>query len=204
MRAKDIFEANESFKKVAIFPGRFQPPHKGHTQAWQWLKGQFGNAAIATSNKVEPPHSPFDFEEKKSLLMFAGIDMGSITETKNPYVAHEIVDSLDEDNTVVIFAVSEKDAERFSFKPKRDGSPSYFQSYKENMNDLEPRRKHGYIITLPTYKFTVLGNEVEGASAFRAAFRQANDSTQAKMIEDMYGRYSDQVHRLLHEKLGGD
>jgi len=46
-------------KILAVYPGRFQPFHKGHAQVYQWLKNKFGDAVIATSDKVEAPKSPF-------------------------------------------------------------------------------------------------------------------------------------------------
>lgn len=51
-------------KTLVIYPGRFQPFHKGHAQVFQWLKNKFGDAYIATSDKVEAPKSPFNFKEK--------------------------------------------------------------------------------------------------------------------------------------------
>lgn len=196
--------ARSQYKTVVIYPGRFQPPHIGHMKAWKWLKDKFGNAYIATSDKVDPPRSPFNFAEKKSLLQFAGVPATSIVQVKNPYQAQEIVSKFDADNTILIFAISEKDmAEdpRFQFGPKKDGSPSYLQNYKKNQADLQPLSKHGYIATVPTFNFNVLGNPMKSATEFRANFAAADDSTQAKMIHDLYGQYSDKIHNLLRAKI---
>ena len=118
--------------KVVIYPGRFHPFHKGHKSVYDTLIKRFGkqNVFISTSNKIDPPKSPFSFEEKRAMMALTGIDPSRVVQVKNPYQATEITDSYDENNTILLFAVSDKDMEedpRFSFKPKKDGGPSYFQ-----------------------------------------------------------------------------
>lgn len=196
--------ASSSYRKVAIMPGRFQPPHIGHMKAWKWLKNEFGEAYIGTSDKVEPGRSPFNFAEKKALFMHAGVPANNIVQVKNPYVATEIVSKFPPESTVVIFGISQKDMEdnpRFSFKPKKDGSPSFLQPYKDNINDLRPVSEHAYMMTIPTFNFNVNGTQMKSATEFRANFAQADDSTQAKMITDLYGSYSDKIHNIMRDKI---
>lgn len=196
-------EQTGSFKTISILPGRFQPPHKGHLDSWDWLRRKFGTAFIATSDKVELPKSPFNFNEKKTLLSFAGIPSSNIIQVKNPYIALELVEKYDEDKTIVIFGVSEKDKERFPFKPKKDGSPGYFQPYEKNKNNLQPRKHHGYIVVVPTVEFNVLGQPLRSATEFREKFASSSNDIQMQMIEDLYGKYSDSIHKLLTRKLIG-
>ena len=51
---------------LVIYPGRFQPFHKGHYAVYEFLTGKFGrnNVYIATSNKTDGAKSPFTFSEK--------------------------------------------------------------------------------------------------------------------------------------------
>lgn len=199
MRISDLFEQTQNM--VVIYPGRFQPFHKGHASVYKWLAGKFNNVFIATSNKVEPPRSPFNFEEKKRMMMAAGVPASAIVQVKNPYIATEITDRFDPNNTVAVFAVSEKDMEedpRFQFRPKKDGSPSYYQRYGDNM---QPLSKHGYIITVPTFDFTILGEPMRSATELRRNFAAADTKTQAQMIKDLYGKYDPDVHRLMAAKL---
>lgn len=201
-----IFEVlnEQSLDTLVLYPGRFQPPHIGHMKAWEWLKREYGNATIVTSDKVDPPRSPFNFQEKKLLMTHAGVPFQSIVQVRNPYLANEIVDSMDKDSFVLIFAVSEKDmAEdpRFRFGRKKDGSPTYFQSYKENKHNLQPASQHGYITTVPTFNFNVLGTPMKSATEFRAQFAQADEDTQAQMIQDLYGSYSEKIHDLMKSKI---
>jgi len=199
MRISDLFEATQ--QQVVIYPGRFQPFHKGHASVYRWLASKFNNVFISTSNKVEPPRSPFNFEEKKLMMTHAGVPANAIVQVKNPYIADEITSRFDPENTVAIFAVSEKDmAEdpRFQFKPKKDGSPSYYQAYG---GEMQPLSKHGYIITVPTFDFTVLGEPMRSATELRANFAAADSDTQARLIKDLYGKYDPQIHRLMASKL---
>ena len=68
---------------IAIYPGRFQPFGKHHAAAFKWLQKEFGqaNAYIVTSDKVDPPKSPFSFEDKK--LEFAKFAYGRTTDPRN-------------------------------------------------------------------------------------------------------------------------
>lgn len=199
-----IFENAQKYKFVAIMSGRFQPPHIGHMKAWKWMNSEFGNAFIATSDKVDPPRSPFNFVEKKSMFIHAGVPADRVVQVKNPYRADEIVSKFDADNTVLVFGVSQKDMDedpRFSFGPKKDGSASYLQSYKQNIANIKPISQHGYVAVIPTFKFNVLGQPMRSATEFRANFVRASSADQAKMITDLYGRYDKTIHQLMRSKI---
>lgn len=199
MRISDLFEQTQM--TVAIYPGRFQPFHRGHAAVYKWLTTKFDSVFIATSDKVEPPRSPFNFAEKRMLMTHAGIPSSAIVQVKNPYVAKEITDKFVADTTSAVFAVSQKDMEedpRFQFKPKKDGSPGYYRPYG---GEMQPLSKHGYIIVTPTFNFKVLGEPMKSATEFRRDFSNADLKTQAEMIQDLYGSYDKQVHRLMAEKI---
>ena len=69
MLISDLYEDIQ--KTVAIYPGRFQPFHRGHAAVYKWLNTKFDTVFIATSDKVEPPRSPFNFAEKRALMTHA-------------------------------------------------------------------------------------------------------------------------------------
>lgn len=188
---------------VAVYPGRFHPFHKGHASVYDFLKNKYDNVFIATSDKVDPPKSPFSFAEKRKMMIHAGVPAAAIVQTKNPYKAEEILTKFDPNTTVVVFAVSAKDmAEdpRFSFKPKKDGSPSYFQPL-EGQKSLAPYSEHGYITTVPTLDFSVLGKPMRSATELRQQFAAADTKVQAAIIRDLYGTYSPEIHKIMAEKI---
>jgi len=188
---------------VVIYPGRFHPFHKGHKSVYDTLVKRFGKdrVYIATSNKVDPPKSPFTFDEKRAMMALTGVDPSRVVQVKNPYQATEITDNYDPQNTIALFAVSDKDmAEdpRFSFKPRKDGQPSYYQPAQKEMAGFD---KHAYIVTIPTLQFNVLGEPMRSATEFRANFARADDEKQKSMITDLFGRYDPNVHKTMAQKI---
>ena len=197
-------------KIIAVYPGRFQPFHKGHAQVYKWLKEKFGNAHIATSDKVEAPKSPFNFDEKKKMMELAGVSPSDIYQVRNPYIAPEVLRHYDGSKTVLVFAVSEKDmAEdpRFSFKPTKSGKPGYLQPYPKDGKGVEPfgdpDKPRGYVVTTPTFTFNVLGEPAKSATEVRKQFANADHETQKKLIKDLFGKYDAKVHKLMDEKIKG-
>jgi len=191
--------------KLIIYPGRFQPFHQGHKAVYEYLASRAHDVYIATSDKVDPPRSPFSFEEKKKMMELTGMDTDYVVQTKSPYVATEIVQDFNKEHTILFFAVSEKDmAEdpRFTFKAKKDGSPSYFQpGQPDGDQQFETMDKHAYIMTVPTYEFKVLGSPADSATAIRSKFAKIDDKGKKRLIKDLFGNYSDEVFDLMSNKI---
>ena len=192
----DLSELLEDGNKdlVIIYPGRFHPFHIGHGKVYKYLKQKYSNAKvfISTSGKVDGDRSPFTFEEKRKMMILAGVDSGAIVQTKSPYQSIEIMERFDKDKTVVVFAVSEKDmAEdpRFDFsnglKLKKNGEPAYLQKWN-SLDDAETFGTRGYIATTPTFKFKVLGQEINSASQIRNMIAKSDDTKLTQMLQDLY------------------
>lgn len=212
MRLFDLFE-NENNKLVVIYPGRFHPFHIGHGKVFKYLNKKYKGAQvfIASSGKTDAHKSPFAFDEKKKMMMLAGVDPNAIVQTRIPYVASEITDRFDPDNTVVVYAVSEKDmAEdaRFSFpqnglKLKKNGEPAHVQKW-EGMKEARPLREHSYIVTVPTFKFEIQGEAINSATQIRNMIANADEQKLVAILQDLYGR-SDipaEVIEIFKSKLG--
>jgi hypothetical protein len=197
-------------KKVfVIYPGRFHPFHAGHKGVYNYLSTKFGgnDVYITTTGVVELPKSPFSFDEKKEMMMATGIPANKILNVKNNYnlqsVSNQIPINIERDS--IIFAVSQKDmAEdpRFKSFVKKDGSPSYLQPMPKNESKLEPAIKHGYLITVPTTDFTVLGSPARSASQLRSQYSTLNPEQQKAFIMDLFGSYNPKIHNILNNKLG--
>ena len=197
-------------KKVfVIYPGRFHPFHAGHKGVYNYLSTKFGgnDVYITTTGVVELPKSPFTFDEKKEMMMATGIPANKILNVKNNYnlqsVSSQIPINVERDS--IIFAVSQKDmAEdpRFKNFVKKDGSPSYLQPMPKNESKLEPAIKHGYLITVPTTDFTVLGLPARSASQLRSQYSILKPEQQKAFIVDLFGSYNPKIHAILNNKLG--
>lgn len=184
---------------IAIYPGRFQPFHKGHKKVFELVKKKFNNCYISTSNKTDVDRSPFSFDEKRKMMMFAGIDSEDIIQARKPYNPEELLEKYDPKNTIVIYIVSEKDMN--GEKPRFDLSDKsgYYQKYSEN--NLQTMDKHSYILTLPTYEFEINGEVIKSSTKIRDMFRHSNPNEQRKIIKDLYGRYDEELHELFRSKL---
>ena len=203
----EIFEA-ATVPIVVIYPGRFQPFHKGHHRVFEYLTKKFGrdNVYIATSNKVAPPKSPFNFSQKAAMMRLTGVPMDRVVETREPYRADEILSKYPVE-TRVIYAVSEKDmAEdpRFAKFTKKDGSPSYFQPAPAKLKDMQNKEQHAYIMTVPTFEFTVLGQPMHSATELRHQFSQADDDTQRAMVQDLFGAFDQEVYAIMRDQIHED
>ncbi len=71
-------------KVVVIYPGRFQPMGKHHAAVFKRLNNLdvADDVYIVTSDKVDPPDSPFNYEEKKQIMKAHGIPEDKIYRVK--------------------------------------------------------------------------------------------------------------------------
>lgn len=187
---------------LVIYPGRFHPFHRGHKMVYDWLVKQYGveSVFIATSNSQAPLTSPFSFDEKYTMMTSLGVPSDKIVQVKNPYQAKEIKDNFDPSETKLIFAVSEKDSERFSFAPKKDGSPGYLQPLDDKSN--RPFSEQGYVTLVPTFTFKVAGKDANSATQIRARYNEGNDHDRDQIIHDLYGRVDPKIKDIFNYKLG--
>jgi hypothetical protein len=192
---------------LVVYPGRFHPFHLGHKASYDYLTKKYGEDAvyIATSGVQDPETSPFDYSDKVKMMTKLGVPASHIVRVKNPYQAKEIVDTLTDEekaNTALIFAVSAKDAERFTFAPKKNGDPSYLQPVPENTKKLKPLTKHGYVAITPTVNFRVKGQDANSASAIRKLYRDGNQHDRDQIIHDLYGVADPELRDVFDKSLG--
>ena len=191
---------------LVVYPGRFQPFHKGHYAVYEYLTGKFGrnNVYIATSNKTDNVKSPFTFSEKAYFMQLTGVPADRIVQATQPYQIQNVLQAgniqvADPTNTVVIFAVSEKDmAEdpRFSFAPKKDGSEPYFQPLKD-IRQTKSMDQHGYIMTVPTFDFKVLDQPMRSGTELRNMYSEADEKQRQAIIADLFGRYTREAEQIM-------
>ena len=192
---------------LVIFPGRFHPFHLGHKASYDYLVNKYGADAVyvATSDKQAPVTSPFSYSDKVAMMTKLGIPASHVVKVQNPYRATEITDNLSPEqraDTALIFAVSTKDAERFNFKPKKDGSPSYMQPLPASLKKLRPMTKAAYIDITPTVNFKVRGQDANSATVVRQLFIDGNDSDRDQIITDLYGAPDSSLRDMFKKQLG--
>jgi hypothetical protein len=194
-------------RTVVIYPGRFHPFHRGHKASYDYLVKKYGadNVFVVSSDKQDADKSPFSFADKMDMMTKLGISPGRIAQVVNPYQAREITSQIDDkDNTVLIFAVSEKDMTgpeaRFDFKPKKDGTAGYIQPVPDS-GKLLPMSQHAYVAVTPTVNFKVRGADANSASAIRKEYIKGNDADREQIIADLYGEMDAGIKDIFDRKL---
>ena len=199
---------------VVIFPGRFQPFHMGHKKFYELAKKQFPAADffIATSDipekssTKEPERYPFNFNEKKQIMIAAGIPENEIVQVKQPYRPIEILKNYDQNVAKVIYVVGEKDMKgdpRFAFGMTKKGKPTYFQPFK-SLNELEPFKEdggHGYIFSPGTIQFTINGKTITSASELRNLYKSSDENMRKEIIKSVLGKFNPKIYNLFNSKL---
>ena len=194
-----LSEASNIKQVIAIYPGRFQPFGPHHAKAFQWLEKEFGanNTFIATSNKTELQKSPFDFNDKKSIISQYGIR--NVIQVKNPYKAEEILGKYDPATTAVVFMVGAKDMQedpRFAMKQLKSGKQSYFQKFT-GFDNMQGYDQHGYLIVAPHVSLNVPGFGEMSGTALRNALKTSTPDTFKKIM----GWYNPKVYKTITGKL---
>lgn len=198
--------------KVVIYPGRFQPMLSHHAEVFKQLQSQFPDADvyIGTSDKVELPKSPFNFKEKQQIAAAHGISADRVLAVTRTYHQEDYAKYFNPAETIIVFAVGEKDLDRFPFNNvdpntgldmtvRGEAKPKYFQKINTLKASPKPMSERGYITLAPTIK---IGDEVASASAFRDALKAAPDAESAKQIyTKQFGTYNDKVFNLIYNKI---
>jgi hypothetical protein len=201
---------------IIVYPGRFEPPHLGHLSSYNELQEKFPESKIlvVSSGIVAPVTHPFKFDDKVALFAKLGIPASNVVQSKSPYQMPELrADLSDEElaQTILIFAVSQKDQEnnpekgkkpRFSFGIKKNGDKSYMQPFPENIKQCQPMSEHAYVYTTSTKTFNVLGKAAEGATAIRDAYVNGNENEREHIIHDLYGIDDHAIKDLFDLRLG--
>ena len=185
---------------IGIYPGRFQPPHRGHFMAYEYEKKIVGpnNAYVATSDKQDPIKSPLNFKEKQQIWTRHGVPIDKVVKVTNPYKSDEITHKFNPKQTAVIFFLSQKDAARIPFK-RKDGQPAYFQPYKNNENNLQPFEQHAYIAISPTFKID--GKTISGTAVRKGlGSPKYTDAQKRKFFQWVFGWFDIALYEMMVSK----
>ena len=199
-------------KTLVVYGGRFQPPHKGHLASYQQLASKFGSNSVfmASANKDLGAKDPFSWAEKKKIATSIGIPANKFVEVKNVYNMDFIAQAIpfNAKDTVVILALSQKDADRLvgknvdseGYSVKKNGERAAIQSVRK---DMEPASSgHMYAFVTDTETFTVGGHNITGATEIRDMYKNANDKQRGAILHDLYGKKANaQIKQIFDKRL---
>lgn len=185
---------------VGVYPGRFQPMGRHHAKVFERIMNFdfLDNAFVVTSNKVQQPKSPLNFEEKKLVMLGHGIPESNIIQSTNPYKPELPVDM---NTTAIVYFVGEKDMKespRFANLDGvlRNGNPAYFKTL--DLDNLVPMSQHGYVAVAPHESLEVPGFGEMSGTTIRKALRDGDE----QMFESIMGWFDDNIYNMIKNKLG--
>ena len=172
-------------KKIYFYPGRFQPMGPHHAEVFSKIMSDYDTESIGpfivTSNKVELPKSPLNFEEKKQVMVAHGIPGDRIIQVSNPYYAKEILFDYDSSEVEAVYLVGAKDmAEDPRFK-KTEGTTK--EGYKWSIE------------VAPHIEKDIEGEEMSGTT-LRKTLANADEET----FYSIMGFEDKKIHNLLTQK----
>lgn len=145
-------------KIIGIYPGRFQPPHKGHLEVYTKLQQLVGqDAFIAIVEKTPTPEEPLNFGEVENLWVRHGVPASHIVKTEDWKHPVQVLSRFSSKHTSLVIALDAKEVQKLAQRKERDekgrdvwinmsGEPKYIQPYKGNEASMEPFDKHAYVM----------------------------------------------------------
>ena len=149
-------------KTIGIYPGNFQPAHRGHVVAYRKLKQITPEVFVISTDKTPTPEAPLNFGEKEQILVRHGIPASHVIKVQNWKHPTEVYQHVSPEHTNAIFVLNPKEtAEVVKRKTlqkndgvekevwvEMDGKLSYFQPYKGNDRDMKSLKEHGYVMVI--------------------------------------------------------
>ena len=185
---------------VGVYPGRFQPMGRHHAKVFQRIMNFdfLDDAFVVTSDRVQPPKSPLNFEEKKVVMVGHGIPETNVVGSKNPYKPELPVDV---ETTAIVFFVGEKDMKESPRFANLDGvlktgAPAYLKTL--DLDNLLPMSQHGYVAVAPHESLEVPGFGEMSGTTIREALKDGNE----QMFEQIMGWFDQGTYDMLKNRLG--
>lgn len=182
---------------ICIYPGRFQIFSPHHYKNYEYLCSVFGskNVYIATTDKVENPNSPLNFQQKKIIIQKYNVDASRIVKVKSPFSPREITDAFDSNSVAVFLAMGEKDDGRITFQ-KVDGSPAYIQQIDDS-SIIYPFKHNQYIFELPNIQIDIPGFGLMSGTTIRKMILNSSPN----FIQNILGWYDDNIINMIKSSI---
>jgi hypothetical protein len=181
---------------IGIYSGTFQPPHRGNYAAYEFLKKLTGpNTFVATTDQIDLPNSPLNFQDKQQIWTRHGVPIDKIVKVKDPTKALEVTKRFGPDRTVAIFGMTKEDSTKYLQNPS-----GYFQPFKGMATATSPISKHAYIFLIPDN--VVFVNKSIYPITVRQAFASKKLDIEKKksFFKQLFGWYDISLFDLIAKK----
>ena len=194
-------------KTIILYPGRFQPMGKHHLEVFKKLEQEWGkgNVYIITSDKVQLPKSPLNFEEKKQIMMKHGIPESQILFAASPYSGRALDEYFDPSKVTAVYAVGKKDMDEDPRFGNLDGfrvdgvTPAWYKSYDKNKEELQTYDKHGYVMVAPHVSMDIEGFGEMCGTTIRACLQNLTPEA----FEGLMGWFDEDIYNMVKERISG-
>ena len=188
-----VLKEQKITKVVGIYGGRFQPFGPHHKKVYEWMKKQFDDVYITTSNIKKPPKHPMNFKEKVQHMTKMGIPSSKIVQERTPYVATNTMKKFDKETTAVVYAFGAKEGNRLK-------GGKYFQDYKKNKNNMSGFEDSGYIITAPHVSMKAAGMEVSGTAMRQLLGSPKYADDRERRFKKYFGYFDKGIYQMMTNK----
>lgn len=198
-------------KTIGIYPGLFQPAHRGHLVIYKKLKQISGSETfIVTSDKTPTPDFPLNFGEKQQILVRHGIPVSHIINSSNPTNPNEVFNKFSSKHTAAVFSFGEKEDEKLSQKKGKDdegheiwldsnGAKNYYQPYKGNESNMEGFDKYGYVIVVDDIRID--GKPISSSNVREVlGSEKYTDQQKKKFFQWAFGWFDISLYRMMVDK----
>lgn len=191
----DDLNSTAKNKYLVILPGGYHPFHPGHYSVYEYLKNEFPGADVYVASGNDSSKRPFNFAQKKFLAMQAGIPSDKFIEVASPYKSNEITKNYDPTKTILIFALSKKDAGRLATH-RKDGTLGYLQPLEFSAKPLKPMDQQGYFVETPVANFSIGGEDMNSATKIREKYINSTPQQRIAIAQELYP-HSKQIKKVV-------
>lgn len=181
-------------KTIGIYSSQFQPPHKGHYEAYKRLRKVAGPDTFVVTTDYDPTlEAALHFGDKEQLLVRHGIPASHIRQVKNLLDPKEILHNYDPNTTVVILAVNGDTARKLMSKS------NHYKTIDFSGNHLKPFKDQIYILTVDDSK---VGDKIYSSKNIREALgsHRFTNKQKEKWFKHFFGWFDLGLFELLKNK----
>ncbi len=181
-------------KTIGIYPGNFQPPHKGHYATYKKLRQVAGSDTFVITTDFDPTiEAALHFGDKEQILVRHGVPASHIRKVKKLDDPIEVLSNFDPETTVVIYALSHKNA------VDKLNTSSYYKSLDFTGGKLRPFKYNSYILVVDDTK---IGDKTFSSKNIREALGSHRFTTKQKEIwfKEFFGWFDLGLFELLKNK----